>query len=208
MESHAMLAVNHIIDALSPMALQQCIKCDLELRFVSRKGNWHGVLKHVSSRAEQLDVLDDGIVTGPSVKNNLPAGNNTSNNRSVRQHKGTHATWLKSNDKNKDLPECLNPASDGKHMLKNCPNTSLELKKLLFNQLVLIGSPLLNSLGIDAPTHLAVVCQTFQDMDYSAVPSALAGGKRSRQLKQRAEFTLAPPVGDSSAVHSEMSGRA
>jgi hypothetical protein len=49
---------------------------------------------------------------------------------------------------------------------------------------VLIGRPLLNSLGIDAPKHLAAARQTFQDMDCSAVPSALAGGKLSRLLKQ------------------------
>jgi hypothetical protein len=68
---------------------------------------------------------------------------------------------------------------------------------------VLIGRPLLNSLGIDAPTHLAAVRQTFQDMDCSAVLSALAGGKLSRLLKQRAGFILATPVGDSPAVHSD-----
>jgi hypothetical protein len=68
---------------------------------------------------------------------------------------------------------------------------------------VLIGRPLLNSLGINAPKHLAAVRQTFQDMDCSAVPSALAGGKLSRLLKQRAEFTLDPPVGDSPAVQSD-----
>jgi hypothetical protein len=86
LERHAMLAVNHIIDALRPRALQQRIKRDLELRFVSLKEDWHGFLKHVTSRAEQLDVFDDVTVTGPSVKNSPPAGNNTSNNCSARQH--------------------------------------------------------------------------------------------------------------------------
>jgi Aspartyl protease len=68
---------------------------------------------------------------------------------------------------------------------------------------VLIGRPLLNSLGIDAPTHLAAVRETFQDMDCSTVPSALAGGKLSRLLKQRADCSLDPPVGDSPAALSD-----
>jgi hypothetical protein len=74
LESHAMLDVNHIIDALRPRALQQCMKRDLDIRFVSLKEDWHGFLKHVTSRAEQLDAFDDGTVTGPSVKNSPAAG--------------------------------------------------------------------------------------------------------------------------------------
>jgi hypothetical protein len=46
LESHATLAVNHIIDALRARALQQCIKPDLKLRFVSLKEDCHGFLKH------------------------------------------------------------------------------------------------------------------------------------------------------------------
>jgi hypothetical protein len=88
LESHAKLAVNHITGALRPKALQQCIKRDLELRFVSLKEDWHGFLKHVSSRAEQLDVFDDGAVAETPVKNYPPAGNDSRNNRPAKQNKG------------------------------------------------------------------------------------------------------------------------
>jgi hypothetical protein len=50
---------------------------------------------------------------------------------------------------------------------------------------VLLGRPLLNELGIDAPTHLASVRDMFQDLDCSKIPSVEAGGKLSRLLVRK-----------------------
>jgi hypothetical protein len=47
---------------------------------------------------------------------------------------------------------------------------------------VLLGRPLLEALGLDAPTHLSVARENYNNMDCSEVPSMITGGKLTRLL--------------------------
>jgi RNase H-like domain found in reverse transcriptase/Reverse transcriptase (RNA-dependent DNA polymerase)/Integrase zinc binding domain len=57
---------------------------------------------------------------------------------------------------------------------------------------VLLGRPLLKSLGIDAASHLEAVREKYNDMDCAAITSAHTGGKLSRMLINRPEAADAP----------------
>jgi hypothetical protein len=47
---------------------------------------------------------------------------------------------------------------------------------------VLLGRPLLEALGLDAPTHLSAARENYNNMDCSEVPSMITGGKLTRLL--------------------------
>ncbi len=158
-EEHPTIAIKHIFDRLKPQRLQTCIQHEFVVR-ESEKLKENDFYRFIGVLMKKAEVVSESIRTAPidigsgSVSGGIDKRKSDKSalapskrckklcprgKRGNAHHKSSsihpiNDTSRGSKDDDK-LPKCLNPRCNGRHLVKNCPNTSEELKKKLLTEL-------------------------------------------------------------------------
>jgi hypothetical protein len=140
-EGNPKIAVGHILDALKPKPLKARVKDDIEFAHSHLKKDFLSFMNHVIKRAEIYSDYGDAVSAHPSrgnVHNSTPASkssDDSSGSAGKQPARGNNTRSARgSPGQTKVAPDCLNPACKEKHFLKECKNTTQELKDELYAQ--------------------------------------------------------------------------
>ena len=128
------VAIGHVCDALRPISLQKRVQDDVSFSHSALEKNWKGFVDHLIRRAQEFEKFDihiyDSVKFHGTARPSSPIGT-----KHEKISENSNNTRILPTPRKKELPSCLNPDCEEKHLLKHCKNTSKELKKELYNKL-------------------------------------------------------------------------
>ena len=122
-------AVQHLIAVLQPPALKSLVEDALKLTRRGLKEDFFGFASFLADEAEMCEKYHPLQAYRAS-----PKGNQNKKTEQTKKDRGGSSSSFSSPSKKKgtgNLPFCLNPDCDKYHYVKDCPQTSPEMKKNL-----------------------------------------------------------------------------
>jgi hypothetical protein len=132
------VAIEHIIEALRPKQLLKRVGEDLSLSHRSLSKDFLSFMDHVIARAECYREYTDtrnentGSKSTGGFRKNNSRGTDAAHERNPKTKTGNAADQSTNEGKSKDMPTCLNTSCNLLHYLKDCKNTSKEVKDQLY----------------------------------------------------------------------------